>query len=236
VSLRSTIETTLAGQVARLTGSHAFQAIESGQASQDDHDRFIEGIVRSHLLSPQLVAFLYALAPPAAAEAMRENLLEELGLEGPGGVAHPALLRRLLEGAGLADRLPQLEAAAAGDVRRVVAEPLLYGTLGELGLAVLGEVVAFEYMLSRVAGRIGRALARHRGLPPAALEWFTHHAGVDLRHAEQGLDALEAYVRYYGIPAEDALAILELTFRDNVFIRRYLGPAGPVPAAGRGAA
>ena len=80
-----------------------------------------------------------------------------------------------------------LEAQADEDLRRIVVDPLLYGTLREVGLAALTEIVAFEYMLSRVSGRIARALTEHRRLSAAALEWFTHHSEVDIRHAEQGL-------------------------------------------------
>jgi len=76
-------------------------------------------------------------------------------------------------------------------------------------------------MLSRVAGRIARALANHRGLPAPALEWFTHHSEVDMRHAEQGLADLEAYVRYYEFVDGEALTLVEMTLRENVFARRY---------------
>lgn len=232
MSVRSRIEMIVARQVAELVGCREFQALESGEAARAHYDRLIENVVRAHLLSPQLVAFLYALAPPAAADTLRENLLEELGRDETGGAAHPTLLRQLAEGAGLADRLPALEAAAAADIRQIVTEPLLYGTLRELGLAALGEIVAFESMLSRVAGRLAGALGRHRGLAPAALEWFTHHSEVDIRHAEQGLDTLEAYVRYYEIPDGDAVTILEMTLRENVFIKRYFGEQALARAAG----
>ncbi|MBI2467990.1 MAG: iron-containing redox enzyme family protein, partial [Candidatus Rokubacteria bacterium] len=111
----------------------------------------------------------------------------------------------------------------AADLRRIVVDPILYGTLRELGLAALAEITAFEYMLARVAGRIARALARHRGLAPAALEWFTHHSEVDIRHAEEGLANLEAYLRYYEFPEAEALTIVEMTLRENVFVKRYFG-------------
>lgn len=217
------IEALYAKQVAELTGCPEFEAVESGRASREAYDRFIEGVVRAHLLSPQLLAFLYALAPPAAADALRHNMLEELGIDEDTGIAHPALLRELAVGAGLGDRLAALEAEAGADLRRIVVEPILYGTLKELGLAALAEITAFEYMLSRVAGRIGRALARHRGLAPAALEWFTHHSEVDLRHAEEGLANLEAYIRYYEFAEADALTIVEMTLQENVFVKRYFG-------------
>jgi hypothetical protein len=60
-------------------------------------------------------------------------------------------------GAGLADRLPSLEMAAQESLRQTISEPILYGTLKEVGLASLVEVVAFEFMLSRLASRISQA-------------------------------------------------------------------------------
>lgn len=220
-TLRSTIETLFAQQVESLTASVEFQALEDGRAEPDRYDAFIENVARAHLRSPQLLAFLYALAPPAAEADLRHNLLEELGLDEDSGRPHPDLLRQLLVGAGLGCRLPTLEAQADEDLRRLIVDPLLYGSLREVGLAALTEIVAFEYMLSRVAGRIARALANHRGLPAPALEWFTHHSEVDMRHAEQGLADLEAYVRYYEFLDGEALTLAEMTLRENVFARRY---------------
>ena len=131
----------------------------------------------------------------------------------------------LLRAAGLGHRLVEVEAQAADDVRRIVTEPLLYGTLREVGLAALTEIVAFEFMLSRVSGRMARALATHRGLAAPALEWFTHHSEVDVRHAEQGLADLGAYAAYYEFTDDEALTIVEMTLRENVFTRRYFRDA-----------
>ena len=230
--LRSTIETLFARQVDSFTGCAEFQALESGMAGSDQYDAFIESVTRAHLRSPQLLAFLYALAPPAAAADLEHNLLEELGLDGDDGQPHPDLLCALLAGAGLGCRRAFLEAQADEDLRRVVVDPLLYGSLREVGLAALTEIVAFEYMLSRVSGRIARALAEHRGLPAGALAWFTHHSEVDIRHAEQGLNDLEAYVRYYEFANDEALAIVEMTLRENVFARRYFRDFVAAGAAG----
>jgi hypothetical protein len=133
-------------------------------------------------------------------------------------------------GAGLGDRLPELETQAADDIRRLVVEPVLYRTLGEVGLAAFCEVVAFEFMLGRVAGRIAAFLATHRGLGPVALRWWTEHAEVDIQHAAEGLADLEAYARYYGLANEDGLAIAQLTLRENVFLRRYFREE-PLPDA-----
>ena len=219
--LRSRIESAFIRQVESLTGSDQFRALEQGRATPAEYDAFVENVARAHLRSPQLLAFLYALAPPAATADLRHNLLEELGLEDEVGRAHPELLHDLLAGAGLEHRQAEIEKQADEDLRRVVVEPLLYGTLREVGLAALTEIVAFEFMLSRVAGRLARALAAHRGLPAAALVWFTHHSEVDAGHAEQGLNDLEAYVRYYEFAPDEALTIVEMTLRENVFLRRY---------------
>ena len=219
--LRSRIESAFVRQVESLTESDEFRALEQGRATPPQYDAFVENVARAHLRSPQLLAFLYALAPPAAAADLRHNLLEELGLEDEGGRAHPDLLHDLLAGAGLRHRQAEIDKQADDDLRRVVAEPLLYGTLREVGLAALTEIVAFEFMLSRIAGRLARALATHHGLPAAALVWFTHHSEVDVGHAEQGLNDLEAYVRYYELTDDEALTIVEMTLRENVFLRRY---------------
>jgi hypothetical protein len=213
-------------QVGAFTGSPEFEALEAGRG---DYDALIENVARAHLKSPQLVAFLYALAPPAAARNLLANLLEELGLEAESERPHPALLESLLRAAGLGHRLAAIEAQAADDIRRVVTDPLLYGTLREVGLAALTEIVAFEFMLSRVSGRFARALATHRGLPVTALKWFTHHSEVDVRHAEQGLADLGAYAAYYEFPDDEALTIVEMTLRDNVFARRYFRESIPAP-------
>ena len=214
----ATIRKLFESQVEAFTSSPEFAALEAGAA---DYDSFIENVARAHLKSPQLVAFLYALAPPAAAPTLLGNLLEELGLEADGNRPHPALLEDLLRAAGLGHRRATVEARAADDVRRIVTDPLLYGTLRDVGLGALTEIVAFEFMLSRVAGRIARTLAKHRGLPAPALAWFTHHSEVDVRHAEQGLADLAAYVAYYELTDDEALAIVETTLRENVFARRY---------------
>lgn len=229
---RSRVEALYARHVADFAGCADFRALETGEASRARYDAFIESVVRAHLRSPQLLAFLYALAPPEAAGSLLHNMLEELGIEEEDGTAHPSLLRQLAVGAGLESRLPELERLADADLRRVVVDPILYGTLKELGLAALSEIVSFEYMLSRLSSRMARALATHRGLSAETLQWFTHHSEVDIRHAEQGLEDLGHYVRYYELPDEDAMTIVEMTLRENVFIKRYFGEMALARATG----
>jgi hypothetical protein len=214
--------------VEAFTNAPEFAALEARGAG---HETFLENVARTHLKSPQLVAFLYALAPPSAAADLLDNLVEELGLQAALDRPHPALLEDLLGAAGLGHRLAAIRSQAEDDLRRLMTEPLLYGTLRDVGLAALTEIVAFEFLLSRVAGRIARALALHCGLPAPALEWFTHHSDVDIRHAEKGVANLTAYADYYGFADDEALTIIEMTLRENVFTRRYFRDAPPVEAA-----
>lgn len=223
MNIRSRVEAEYRKQADGFASSGLFQALEKGAASAEDYDRFISGICRSHLKSPHVLAFLFALAPPAEADRLKHNMLEELGLDNA-GVSHPSLLMRLMEGAGFdRKRRARLELEADEELRHTIAQPLLFGTLKELGLSVLIETVAFEWMLSRLASRIACALGDHRRIPRNSLEWFYHHSEVDLRHSEEGLDAVACYALLYEFDYQDAETILEVTFRENVFIKRYFG-------------
>ncbi|MBD1915770.1 MULTISPECIES: iron-containing redox enzyme family protein [Cyanophyceae] len=220
-AIRPLIETQYAGQVQAFEYSPWFQRLEQGQASLQEYDAFIFNLCQTHLKSPQILAFLYAVAPPEAAPQIKHNLLEELGLDEV-AICHPDLLYQLATAAGFdRDRQASLAQAAQAQIRQLCTDPLLFGTMQELGLSVLLEVTCFEWMLSRLAGRIGQALATHRGLSPASLAWFDHHSEVDIRHAEEGLDSVEQYLAYYEIEAEDLETILDITFRENIFIKRY---------------
>jgi pyrroloquinoline quinone (PQQ) biosynthesis protein C len=220
MNLRSLVESEYAKQTEGFASTAFFQAIEQGTASRADYDLFVEGVARSHLKSPHILAFLFALAPPSESRKLKLNMLEELGLD-ESGVSHPSLLFKLMEAAGFDERRQsRVEREAEEEHARVISSQILFGTLKELGLSVLMETTAFEWMLSRMASRMARALSDHRRLPALSLEWFHHHAEVDLRHAEEGLEGIAAYARSYEI--EDAETILEVTFRENVFIKRYL--------------
>ncbi|MEO8694038.1 MAG: iron-containing redox enzyme family protein [Acidimicrobiales bacterium] len=207
--------------VTALTESLGFRQFESGRLTKDQYDRFILNVGRTHTKSPQLLAFLFSMAPPAAAASIRGNMLEELGVADELGQAHPALLEQLLHGAGLAHRSADIRGLAEMDMRRLVTESLLYESLAQVGLAAMIEVTAFEYMLSRVADRMATALATHRGLSAHAIEWFTHHGSVDIGHAATGVRNIETYVEYYAIDDHDATTILEIAMRENAFIKRY---------------
>jgi pyrroloquinoline quinone (PQQ) biosynthesis protein C len=223
MNFRNEIEKLYGSAIDEFIASPGFKAIETGAASKSEYDRFIMNVVRTHLRSPQLLAFLFSVSPPQACSNLLHNMLEELGIDKDSGVSHPRLLRELAEGAGLGSLLPEAEAHGATDIRQVVVDPLLYPSLRDVGLAAMVEIEAFEFMLSRVASRIARALIAHRMLSSETVKWFTYHSEVDIAHAEQGLGNLEAYIAYYKISFDDALTIAEIAMHENVFVKRYCG-------------
>src|SRR6185312_12433339 len=97
---RAELEALFETQVAELTASDAFRALETGAASREEYDGFLAAVVRTHLKATEYVAFLCALAAPETSESRLRNLLEELH--------HPGLLRQMAAGAGLGHRLPEL--------------------------------------------------------------------------------------------------------------------------------
>jgi hypothetical protein len=219
-------------QIDAFVQSPSFDRLESGLLLAAEYDRFLLNVVATHAKSPQLLAFLFSVAPPAAAANVRANMLEELGIADRTGTAHPTMLQDLLAGAGLLDQLDACQARAESALRQQVVEPLLYGTLMEVGLAALIEVTAFEYMLARLADRIAAALRAYRHLDADTVEWFTHHGAVDVEHAQAGLRNLDHYVDYYGVHERDAETILEITLRENVFAKRYFADLAALPTSG----
>ncbi len=159
-------------------------------------------------------------------------MLEELGLDEE-GVSHPALLFDLAASIGLDESAREkLESAAQEKLRQFVAEPILFGTLKEVGLSVLLETASFEWMLSRLAGRMADFLSKYRRLSRENLRWFYHHSEVDVRHAEESLQAAVDYVEFYEFDSADVEIILDVTFRENVFIKRYFGEIALAEQAG----
>jgi hypothetical protein len=221
--IRPLIEKQYAAHVEDFAQSTKFQQLESGQLSHDDIDQFIANLCKAHLKSPQILAFLYSVAPPSAVANIQHNMLEELGLDDE-GICHPDLLLQLAEAAGFDDlQRDSLIQGAQDHLRSLCTDPLMFGTIKELGLSVLLEVTCFEWMLSRLSSRMGKALETHRGLSPKSLEWFYHHSEVDIRHAEEGVTSVVDYVHYYDMDTDELETILDITFRENVFIKRYFG-------------
>ncbi|MEO1390919.1 MAG: iron-containing redox enzyme family protein [Cyanobacteria bacterium J06634_6] len=223
MAIRALIEGQYRAQTQAFAQSDKFQQLEAGELSQEEIDQFIANLCQAHLKSPQILAFLYSVAPPASAADIQHNMLEELGLDEE-GICHPDLLLKLAAAAGFdAQQQERLKAGAQEQVRSLCTDPLMFGTIKELGLSVLLEVTCFEWMLSRLSSRMGQALGDHRHLPKDSLEWFYHHSEVDIRHAEEGLDSVVAYVSYYEVDDDELETILDITFRENIFIKRYFG-------------
>jgi hypothetical protein len=225
MSIRSLVESEYAAQTEGFAGSDVFKSLRSGKVARKIYDEFIAHVCRTHFNSPQIVAFLYSLAPPHVAEQIRHNLLEEMGRD-EAGIAHPQLLLQLAQAAGFDhSECTELERQSREELRHLATDRILFGSLREFGLTVLLEVTCFEWMLSRMAKPIADFLSKQRGLPAEALAWFTHHSEVDQRHAEEGLDAVAEYVNYYEFDEQDFRLISEIVFRENVFLRRYFGQA-----------
>ena len=221
--MRQFVETLYQSHIDELTECADFVALEQGSATRSDYETFVSSVFETHQNSPHFLGFLFAMVPPDSVDRIQHNLLEELGLDEDEGRSHPELLLALLEGMGLQDKVPALRQKARARLNEIVVDPFLYGSLREVGLAALVEVVSFEYMLSRVSSRIGRFLQSQCGLTEVQLEWFFHHSEVDIRHAEEGLDTIEDYASYYEFDPQEARDIIETAMRENVFIKRYFG-------------
>jgi hypothetical protein len=199
--------------------SGAFRRLEDGAFSSAEYVDFACNVARAHLNSPRILAFLFAVAPPGASRHLSSNMLEELG--GTDG-GHPRYLEAMLAHLNLGDAtIARVREDAADLIQKFCVDPMLFGTLRELGLSALLEVSSFEWMLSRLATRMGESLQRGLKLDRAALEWFFLHAEADIEHAEQALETIAEYVAGYGVTDEELETFLDLTFRENVFLARY---------------
>lgn len=223
MTTRIQIERQYAAQTQAFADAAVFQQLTAGHLTQKGTNQFIANLCQTHLKSPQILAFLYSVAPPNSAAKIQHNMLEELGFDDE-GICHPDLLLCLAEAAGFSEQQREaLKAGAQAQLKTLCTDPLMFGTVKELGLSVLLEVTCFEWMLSRLSSRIGKALEVYRGLSAESLEWFYHHSEVDIRHAEEGLDSVADYVSYYEIDEDELETILDITFRENIFIKRYFG-------------
>ena len=221
--IRERVEQEYVKQTDALANCESFKGLENKKAEKKAYDEFIANVCKTHLRSPQILAFLFSVAPPASVEDVKHNMLEELGLDEE-GLPHPQLLIKLAKHSGFTDQgVKQLEVFAQEELKRMTSEQILYGTMKEIGLSALLETASFEWMLSRLSNRMAKFLEKHRGISKEGLEWFFHHSEVDIRHAEEQLDSIVEYVKYYQFEPSHFESILELTFRENVFIKRYFG-------------
>lgn len=181
----------------------------------------IENVCRSHLCSPKILAFLYSITSPNSEKHIQENLLEEIGLQ-DGEPSHPELLRQLGYATGLIGAKWQaVEEGAELVLKNKIAEPLMFGSIKETGFNIMLEVFAFEWFLSRESSNLGRLLKKYLRLSDSDLTWFFHHSEVDISHAEEGLKTLDNYVQYYEFDKDTIINIGEITFRENIYLKRY---------------
>ena len=230
-----TAEETVRGQMARTTeealADPRLRSILNGQMPPDEMQAFFHRFIVTHLNSVQILAFLTSIAPPQVTEAIRENLLEEMGFE-ESEKSHPELVEDLARGLGYSDQdLIRVHAEADEARRAFISAPIPYPTMREFGLAVLLENVAFEYFLSRFSDGMAQSLVNNYGLTPEAAMWFTLHGEVDIRHAEEGQQAILGYASHYRFTPDEFEQIVRRTFAENVVLNRYFPPgAGPAPS------
>ena len=230
-----TAEEAVRGQLARTTeealADPRLRSILNGQMPPDEMQAFFHRFIVTHLNSVQILAFLTSIAPPQVTEAIRENLLEEMGFE-ESEKSHPELVEDLARGLGYSDQdLIRVHAEADEARRAFISAPIPYPTMREFGLAVLLENVAFEYFLSRFSDGMAQSLVNNYGLTPEAAMWFTLHGEVDIRHAEEGQQAILGYASHYRFTPDEFEQIVRHTFAENVVLNRYFPPgAGPAPS------
>ena len=229
-----TAEETVRGQMARTTeealADPRLRSILNGQMPHDEMQAFFHRFIVTHLNSVQILAFLTSIAPPQVTEAIRENLLEEMGFE-ESEKSHPELVEDLARGLGYSDQDLIRVHAEADDARRAfITAPIPYPTMRDFGLAVLLENVAFEYFLSRFSDGMAQSLVNNYGLTPEAAMWFTLHGEVDIRHAEEGQQAILGFASHYRFTPDEFEQIAHSTFAENVVLNRYFPPgAAPAP-------
>ena len=197
------------------------QALLSGEMIPDEVRAFFRNFIVTHLNSVQILSFLFSIAPRGPSDLVKENLLEEMGLE-ESEKSHPDMLIDLARGLGFSQKDILRLSAEADEVRRSFSSSRVpYGTLRDLGLSILLETVAFEFFLSRVSGNIANAMTGHYGLSAGAVQWFTLHGEVDIKHAEEGKQTILSYASYYRFQPDEFERIARKTFAENVVLNRY---------------
>ena len=201
------------------------QALLAGEMSPEGVRAFFRSFIVTHLNSVQILSFLFSVAPRDPLDLVKENLLEEMGLEGS-EKSHPDMLIDLARGLGFSQQDILGLSAEADEVRRTFSSSKVpYGSLRDLGLSILLETVAFEFFLSRVSDRIAESMTSHYGLSAEAVQWFTLHGEIDVRHAEEGRQTILRYASYYRFRPEEFEGIARKTFAGNVVLNRYF-PSG----------
>ena len=205
---------------AEFTESREFRTLVAGHASPDFVRQFLFNVFRTHYLSAHIVALCFAALPSEAAALLKENLLEEMG-HSEDEPPHSALLLKLAEGIGCSQQeIDNLIDDARRQVAVFCASRVPLATLREICLAVLLETLSFEFMLSRCAGQIAKALHEHYGIARTALTWFELHSEVDIRHAEEGLTVIENYLAFHQI-GDAMFDLIQRATLSKVFAKHY---------------
>lgn len=221
MDIRSHVEKTYQAQTEAFSNSPQFQAHETGKVAKTKYSTLLANISITHMQSPKILAFLFSISPPNSTDRVKQNLLEELGYE-EAEESHPDLLRNVMKGAGFDDTtIKRLEQTAQEEIRNKCNSPMMYATIKEFGLHMLLEVSSFEWMLSRLATRMGDFFTNHGGCKKDDLLWFYFHAEKDIQHAEEALDTIVDYVDYYGISTEEVSMIIDVVFRENIYMKHY---------------
>jgi pyrroloquinoline quinone (PQQ) biosynthesis protein C len=94
----------------------------------------------------------------------------------------------------LFERFAQGVGAAASATSPAMSALLAtYGELVNQGAQeALASFVAYEHQAAAVAGTKASTLRTHYALSDSAVEFWEHHAEVDVRHGEWALDALDS--------------------------------------------
>lgn len=205
--------------------SFEYRGLIDGSAGVPTAREFLRNVFRTHYLSSHIVALCYASLPSAAAEMLKENLLEEMGRsehEPP----HSELLLEMARAVGFtADEIDRLIADARQRVALACASRVPAATLRELCLSVLLETMSFEFMLSRCASAMANALSEKYAIPRAALRWFELHSEVDIRHADEAITVIQDYSEFHRISGELFDHIAGFTLGDQLFCRHYFPPS-----------
>ena len=204
--------------------SDEYRDLASGRAAPEAAREFLRNVFRTHFLSSHIVALCFASLPSAAAELLKENLMEEMG-RSEDEKPHSALLLELARGSGFSEgEIDGLIADARRRVALFCATRLPVATLRELCLSVLLETMSFEFMLSRCSSEIAAALTDRYGFAKPALRWFALHSEVDIRHAEEGITVVRDYLAFHHVSDELFDQIARVTLGDDLFVRHYFPP------------
>lgn len=221
MEIRREIKQMVETQIAIFASSQLFQFLVQGQADSAAYDRFLSHLFKTHIQAAKRLAFLYAIAPPSSSSTIKGQLLAELGL----GEGHPppsSSLLQLMNAVGYdSTTLAHWMVDAYQEIHRLLSDPPLYPKMRSLGLHLFLETCSFEWMLSRLATRMGDFLMTHRKVDRTDLGWFYFRPTRGIAEERDELETIAAYVGTLAIPPEEVEVVLKNTFSGNLFLKRY---------------